>query len=99
MVLLALVWVAILIIGLVEVGNYLWNRGQAYQLAGESDEAESTDNSSGRPVELVKEPFQFLVIPRIPRRETIGQQDKDDELLPSGTESDTGFDETYYRLP
>lgn len=92
MVLLALVWIAILTIGLVEVGNYLWNRGRASPLAGESDEVNSGDDSAGRSVELVKEPFQVLVIPRIPRRETVRHQGEDDELLSSSSGSDSEFE-------
>ncbi|KAJ5553829.1 hypothetical protein N7513_003788 [Penicillium frequentans] len=100
MVLLALVWIAILTIGLVEVGNYLWSRGQASPLAGGNDEVESRDDSAGRSVELVKEPFQILVIPRLPRRETIRQENEDDNLLSSNSESDSEFEsETNYRLP
>ncbi|KAJ5798810.1 uncharacterized protein N7503_006315 [Penicillium pulvis] len=34
MVLLALVWIAILTIGLVEVGNYLWSRGASFPACG-----------------------------------------------------------------
>lgn len=99
MVLLALVWIAILTIGLVEVGNYLWNRGQASPLAG-NEEVGSGDDSVGRSVELVKEPFQVLVIPRSPRRESVRQQNEDDELLSSSSESDSEFEsETNYRLP
>lgn len=98
MVLLALVWIAILTIGLVEVGNYLWNRGQASPPAGD-DEVGSGDNSAGRSVELMKVPFQVLVIPRSPRRECVRQQN-DDELLSSSSESDSEFEsETNYRLP
>ncbi|KAJ5987478.1 hypothetical protein N7451_011843 [Penicillium sp. IBT 35674x] len=99
MVLLALVWIAILIIGLVEVGNYLWSRGQASPLAGENDEVESGDDSAGRSVALVKEPFQILVIPRFPRCETAREQNED-EVLSSSSETDSEFEsETNYRLP
>ncbi|KAJ5664422.1 hypothetical protein N7507_005153 [Penicillium longicatenatum] len=98
MVLLALVWITILTIGLVEVGNYIWNRGRVAPLVGEI-EVES-DDSTSRSVELVKTPFQVLVVPRIPLRETVRYPDEDDELLSSSSECDSEFEsETNYRLP
>jgi hypothetical protein len=98
MVLLALVWIAILTIGLVEVGNYIWTRGRVAPLVGEI-EVES-DDSTSRSVELMKNPFQVLVVPRIPMHETVRYPDEDDELLSSSSECDSEFEsETNYRLP
>ncbi|KAJ6109174.1 hypothetical protein N7486_001408 [Penicillium sp. IBT 16267x] len=99
MILLALVWIAILTVGLVEVGNFLWDRGRAAHLADESNEVES-DDAAGRSVELVKEPFQVLIIPRVPRREAVRHQDEDEDLLSSSSGSDSEFEsETNYRTP
>ncbi|KAJ5291239.1 hypothetical protein N7478_000490 [Penicillium angulare] len=72
MMLLIFVWIAILTVGLVEVGDYLWNRRGAAQLEIESDNncLENHDEDSGnRPTELVKEPFQIVVVPRVPKHE------------------------------
>ncbi|KAJ5097445.1 hypothetical protein N7456_008166 [Penicillium angulare] len=71
MMLLIFVWIAILTVGLVEVGDYLWNRREAAQLPieSESNDLENHEDSANRPTELVKEPFQIVVVPRAPRHE------------------------------
>ncbi|KAJ5937761.1 hypothetical protein N7454_004103 [Penicillium verhagenii] len=89
MLLLALVWIAILTIGLVEVGTYLWNRGQIAQPAGESDEM-VRDNSESRADELIKEPLQVLVSPRVPRCEVVRHQNEN-VLLSTNSISDSEF--------
>ncbi|KAJ5753144.1 hypothetical protein N7520_010061 [Penicillium odoratum] len=96
MILLALVWIAILAIGLAEVGNYLWKRVKSAWLAGESREVAKED-STGRVVEL-KEPFQVPVVLRLPRREAAWRHEN--EFLSSSSESDTdssGMDDS--RMP
>ncbi|KAJ6013780.1 hypothetical protein N7540_008371 [Penicillium herquei] len=65
MILLALVWIAILAIGLVEVANYLWRRRRLAHVAADTDRLLNEDPSS---TELVKEPFQVLIFPRTPQR-------------------------------
>jgi hypothetical protein len=84
MVLLAMVWIAIFMIGLVELGNYLWKRRAATQ--AERDEGVS-EGTFDEPEELVKMPMQVLVIPQ-------SETDHDEEatLLSSGVESDSGSD-------
>jgi len=71
MILLIFVWTAILTVGLVEVGNYLWNRRRVARLVAESDRMANDDLVTGY-TELVKEPFQVLVTPRVPRCEPQG---------------------------
>ena len=56
LVLLAMVWIAILMIALVEFGNYLWKRRQAERLAARCERVMRDDPVAGA-VELVKVPF------------------------------------------
>ncbi|KAJ5917389.1 hypothetical protein N7466_010943 [Penicillium verhagenii] len=99
MLLLALVWIAILTIGLVEVGTYLWNRGQIAQLAGESDEM-ARDNSESRVDELIKAPLQVLVSPRIPRCEVVRHQNENVLLSTNSTRnSESGSEAEESRMP
>jgi hypothetical protein len=79
MVLLAMVWIAIFMIGLVEFGNYLWKRRAARQAERDEDMGERFDESE----ELVKVPMRVMVVPRV-------ETDHDEEA--SGSESDSGSD-------
>lgn len=56
LVLLAMVWIAILMIALVEFGNYLWKRRRAERLAARCERDMGDDLAAGA-VELVKVPF------------------------------------------
>lgn len=88
MVLLAMVWIAIIMIGLVEFGNYLWKRRRAARLALESD-VDVHEGLAGGAVELTKMPMRVVVAPG---RGTDGEGSQDEEatLLSSGSESDSG---------
>ncbi|KAJ5728838.1 uncharacterized protein N7483_003346 [Penicillium malachiteum] len=96
MILLALVWIAILAIGLVEVANYLWRRRRIAHVAADTDRLLNENSSS---TELVKEPFQVLVVPRAPRRlERL--QDENPVLVQNdgpdgGSDSETEIGATY----
>jgi len=81
MVLLAMVWIAIFMIGLVELGNYLWKRRARQVEGGEISEEVSKCE------ELVKLPVRVMVIPR-------PDMDGDEEavLLSSWSESESGSD-------
>ncbi|KAJ5717029.1 hypothetical protein N7488_002675 [Penicillium malachiteum] len=97
MILLALVWIAILTIGLVEVANYLWKRRRMAHVAADTDRLLNEDSSS---TELVKEPFQVLVVPRTPRRLEQTQDENsvlvhNSSLEDDGTCSDTEIGATY----
>lgn len=64
-VLLAMVWIAILTIGLVEFGNYLWNGSEATgqrEIEGESGSGDQ-DYELAQPGEILKEPMQMVGIP------------------------------------
>jgi hypothetical protein len=80
MVLLAMVWIAIFMIGLVELGNYLWKRRAARQAERDEDMGERFDESE----ELVKVPMRVMVVPRV-------ETDHDEEATLS-SESDSGSD-------
>lgn len=85
MVLLAMVWIAIFMIGLVELGNYLWKRRAARQAEREGNMSEGLSEESE---ELIKVPMRVMVAPRV-------ETDCRDEmaaLLSSGSESDSGSD-------
>lgn len=85
MVLLAMVWIAIFMIGLVELGNYLWKRRVARQAEREGNMSEGLSEESE---ELTKVPMRVMVAPRV-------ETDCRDEmatLLSSGSESDSGSD-------
>ena len=67
-VLLAMVWIAILAIGLVEFGNYLWNGSEATEATGQHEiegESGSGDQDYGlaQPGDISKEPMQMVGIP------------------------------------
>ncbi|KAJ5634747.1 hypothetical protein N7528_002589 [Penicillium herquei] len=87
MILLALVWIAILTIGLVEVANYLWKRRRMAHVAADTDRLLNEDSSS---TELVKEPFQVFVVPRTPRRHE-RTQDESSVLVQNSPMDDGGF--------
>lgn len=84
MVLLAMVWIAILMIGLVEFGNYLWKRRGAASLAAECDEEVNEDSAAGSE-ELLKAPLRVVVVPGV--SEGV-YQDEDGALLSSPSESE-----------
>ncbi|KAJ5724618.1 hypothetical protein N7493_006346 [Penicillium malachiteum] len=86
MILLALVWIAILTIGLVEVANYLWKRRRMTHVAADTDRLLNEDSSS---TELVKEPFQVLVVPRTPRQ-IERTQDENSMLVQNSPQEDSG---------
>ena len=96
MIILALVWVAILTIGLVEVGNYLWRRRYNARLAAESERLANEESSSSR--ECLKEPFQVLVVPRAPWR-TESRRNEASELLSSTLDDDSDIEMDDYRMP
>lgn len=84
MVLLAMVWIAIFMIGLVELGNYLWKRRAARQAERDEYLSEASFDESE---ELIKVPMRVMVIPR-----PDANHDEEATLLSSGTESDSGSD-------
>ncbi|KAJ5126931.1 hypothetical protein N7448_007710, partial [Penicillium atrosanguineum] len=84
MVLLAMVWIAIFMIGLVELGNYLWKRRAARQ--AERDEY-IRESSFDEPEELIKLPMRVMVIPR-----PDADHDEEAALLSIGSESDSSSD-------
>lgn len=96
MIILALVWIAILTIGLVEVGNYLWRRRYTARLAAESERLANEESSSSR--ECLKEPFQVLVVPRAPWR-TESRRNETSELLSSTLDDDSDIEMDDYRMP
>lgn len=88
MVLLAMVWIAIIMVALVEFGNYVWKRRRAARLALEYD-VDVHEGLADGAVELTKMPMRALVAPG---RGTDGEGSQDEEatLLSSGSESDSG---------
>lgn len=57
LVLLAMVWIAILMIALVEFGNYVWKRRRAERLAARYERVMRDEYPAADAVELVKVPF------------------------------------------
>lgn len=87
MVLLAMVWLAIVMIGLVEFGNYLWRKKRAAVLAAECDR-QMSDESNAESVEMVKVPLRVVVGSSGASRDVY--QDEDGALLSSASESEDG---------
>lgn len=71
-------------IGLVELGNYLWKRRAARQAERDEYLSEASFDESE---ELIKVPMRVMVIPR-----PDANHDEEATLLSSGTESDSGSD-------
>lgn len=92
MVVLALVWVAILAIGLIEVGNYLWQRRRIAQVVAETDRI-MEENPSGRPGPYVKVPLHM-----VPGAETADTSADEDSVLSSASESDSEPEVEDYRF-
>ncbi|KAJ6120776.1 hypothetical protein N7523_005056 [Penicillium sp. IBT 18751x] len=84
MVLLAMVWIAIFMIALVELGNYLWKRRATRQADRDEFLSEASFDESE---ELIKVPMNVMVIPR-------PDLDHEEEatLLSSRSDSDSGSD-------
>lgn len=92
MVVLALVWVAILAIGLIEVGNYLWQRRRIAQVVAETDTI-MEENSSGGPGPFVKVPLHM-----VPGAETLDASADEESVLSSASESDSEPEMDDYRF-
>lgn len=89
MVLLAMVWIAIVMIGLVEFGNYLWKRRRMAVLAAECDQ-EMSGEPDAESMEMVKVPLRVVVGSSGASRDA--HQDEDGALLSSASESEDGSD-------
>lgn len=90
MVLLAMVWVAIVMIGLVEFGNYLWKRRRMAGLADESDQ-ERSGEADAESLEMVKAPLRVVVGSSGTSR---GVYHEDSTLLSSASASEDGSEST-----
>ncbi|KAJ5082399.1 hypothetical protein N7532_011442 [Penicillium argentinense] len=95
-VLLGMVWIAILTIGLVEFGNYLWNERESTREPVQSQDENSReehDSHSREPREMSKMPLELLVIP--------GPSDQEDDhgedasLLSSCSDSGSEAEDDY----
>lgn len=87
MVLLAMVWIAIVMIGLVEFGNYLWRKRRAAVLAAEYDR-EMNDEPDAESMEMVKVPLRVVAGSSGASRDAY--QDEEGALLSSASESEDG---------
>ncbi|KAJ5578342.1 uncharacterized protein N7459_007306 [Penicillium hispanicum] len=91
MVLLALVWITIVTIGVVEFGNHLWNRRRVSRLAAECDRDLNEEPSFGS-MDEVKMPLHTLY----PGNSRIGTEEEsrneDSESLSSDSDSDSDFE-------
>ncbi|KAJ5493813.1 hypothetical protein N7463_009900 [Penicillium fimorum] len=100
-ILLIMVWVSILTIGLLELGNYLWRRrGQA--LARESDRVLDSEESNVHVDETMKIPLGIIVAPlETTLSRSVGEHEYEFlESIYSDYESDSGSesDEDEYRM-
>lgn len=94
MVLLALVWIAIFTIALVELGNYMWKKRRDARLALESDKIVSDSVSSGCVDE--KSLLRVMTVPGSERMEGCAASVMNDYNSDSGSDSEPEVDD--YRI-
>ena len=96
MVLLALVWIAILTIALVEFGNYLWKQRRATRLAVEREAVDERSDATSE--DFVKVPLRIIDVPKMVASDVLDDnQDENRTMLPrisvSDLDSESGIDD------